>query len=104
LDPNGNEMYFDTDPINWDTSTYDVWRAISEQCMNLRDRIRVFNHAKFDSKSIGRSFYIDFHGYNEDPGQFEIIDDEETPLLGTNPGEITYEHSTHIEYGKNLMF
>ena len=97
-------MFSDTNPINWNTGTFDIWRAISEKCEHLRDRVRVFNHAKFDSKSIGRSFYIDFHGYNEDPSQFEIIDDEENPLLGTNPGTITFEHTTHVEYNKNLMF
>jgi hypothetical protein len=54
----------------------------------------------YPSQTLGKSFYIDFSSYDEDPGQFEIVSYAENPLVG----KITYNHETVIPYGKNLMF
>lgn len=54
----------------------------------------------YSHHTLGREFYIDFQGYDEDPGQFQIITNEDNPLVG----EITYNQETVIPYNKNLLF
>jgi len=51
----------------------------------LRDRVRVFESwTKYTSRTVGSGFYVHFNGLNEDPGQFEIIPDEDDPLIGVD--------------------
>ena len=94
--------------IPWNEWVGNIERKISEGCPNLRNRIRLFEkYDQYASRSIGRAFYIDFNGYNEDPGQFSIIDDPEDPLVGdvsVNDSGLTFEAETIVEYNKNLFF
>jgi len=67
----------------WNTNEWNFFRTVSENCPSLRDRIRVTrNNLLYTSTTVGSAFYIEFTNYNADPGQFEIITDEEDPLVG----------------------
>jgi len=48
----------------------------------------------------GRNLTIDFHGLAADPGQFEIVAYNDTPLPGNN----TYFKKTHMPYNTNLFY
>ena len=58
----------------------------------MRDRLTTVNvRDSFPSQTIGTAFYIDFSSFNENPGQFEIISDEDDPLGGDNSDNITFK-------------
>jgi hypothetical protein len=79
-----NGEYSLTNAINWNTDPFNINRAISEQCLNMRNRILVTSvdsyKSGFQSNTVGTAIYIEFNSYNENPGQFEIISDEDDPL------------------------
>jgi hypothetical protein len=60
----------------------------------MRNRVLVTSLDSYKSglpsNTIGTAIYIEFNSYNENPGQFEIISDEDEPLVG----EITYTAET----------
>lgn len=45
-----------------------------------------------------------FQGLNEDPGQFEIVSSESSPLTAGEDGNITYFSNTTVPYGTNLFY
>jgi len=90
--------------MSYDTDRFNIWRGITEHCDYMKDSIRVWDKPGFSSPSVGKAFYIDFNGYNENPGQFEIISDLDDPLIGGIGVDITFTHETVQEYGKNLFF
>lgn len=84
-----------------DSSDHTIQRHISEHCPLFRNRILVHSYSSpFPHHTLGREFYIDFSSYPGDPGQFEVISNEDNPLVG----DITYNAETIVPYGKNLMF
>ena len=51
----------------------------------MRDRVKVYESwTKYNDRTVGSAFYVHFKGLNEDPGQFEIIPDEDDPLIGVD--------------------
>jgi hypothetical protein len=54
----------------------------------------------FPHHTVGKEFYIDFMGFNDDPGQFEVISYPDNPLSG----KMTYQAETIIPFGPNLLF
>ena len=90
-----------TKKLNLDSSDHTIQRHISEHCPLFRNRILVHSYSSpFPHHTLGREFYIDFSSYPGDPGQFEVISNEDNPLVG----DITYNAETIVPYGKNLMF
>lgn len=90
-----------TNPLNLDASSHTIQRHISEHCPFMRNRVLVHTfNSPYSHHTLGKEFYVDFMGYTEDPGQFEIVSSEENPLIG----DITYIGETLIPYGKNLVF
>jgi hypothetical protein len=68
----------------------------------MRNRILVHGYDNpYSHYTLGKSFYVDFKSYNEDPGQYEIVSAEDDPLVGTN---IQFNSETIVPYGKNLLF
>jgi hypothetical protein len=55
----------------------------------------------FESNQVGFGFQIRFLALGNDPGQFEIVPDEENPLTGTN---ITYTSTTIVPFSSNLFY
>jgi hypothetical protein len=83
---------------NW----FDIFRAISEHCAFLRDKIRVIDKGGvFTSGSVGRAFIVEFVGYVGQPPSLKIIPDEDTPLKGKN---IKITHDVPVKFGKNLWY
>jgi hypothetical protein len=92
----------DTTAMNLDASTHTIQRHISETCPLMRNRILVHSYGSpYPHHSLGKEFFIDFTSYNEDPGQYTVITNEDDPLVGA---DIQFEGTTVIPYGKNLMF
>jgi hypothetical protein len=55
--------------MDWNTNSWNFFRSVSEECYDLRDRIRVTpKYDAFTSSTIGSAFYIEFLHYNADPG------------------------------------
>jgi len=84
-------------------NTHEIWFDvhIMNNCTGLYDRIETWDAYPYSYKENGRGNYIYFKGINEDPGQFEIVSDWDTPLDGDN---ITFVSNTTQEYGTNLFY
>jgi len=83
-------------------SWFDIFRAISEHCAFLRDKIRVVDkHGVFTSSTVGRAFIVEFVGYVGQPPALKIIDDDDAPLTGKN---IQKTHKVTVPFGKNLWY
>jgi hypothetical protein len=82
---------------------HNIWfdTKIMNNCTGLYDRIETWDANTHAYKENGRGNYIHFKGINEDPGQFEIVSDWNTPLQGDN---ITFVHETTRPYGTNLFY
>lgn len=82
---------------------HNIWfdTKIMNNCTGLYDRIETWDANTPAYKENGRGNYIYFKGINEDPGQFEIVSDWNTPLQGDN---ITFVHETIRPYGTNLFY
>jgi hypothetical protein len=82
---------------------HNVWfdTRIMNNCTGLYDRIETWDAYPYAYKQNGRGNYIHFKGINEDPGQFEIISDWDTPLVGDN---ITFVSNTSRPYSSNLWY
>lgn len=96
----GDNSYSDSDTLNWDANTGAIFNAINNGCLNMRDRFKIYGKSTFTSNTVGTAFFIDFYGYNEAPGQFIIVAEEEEPLMGT----MTYNAGTFREFNQNLFF
>lgn len=58
--------------------------ALLRNCTSLFEKTEVYLTGEITEGTIGASFYIKFTGVNSDPGQFEIVSDWGSPLVGTN--------------------
>ena len=71
-------------------------------CDRFYDTLEVqTDNRGFESDRVGFGFQIRFLGLGNDPGQFEIVPDEENPLTGTN---ITFNSTTLVPYSSNLFY
>jgi hypothetical protein len=70
-------------------------------CDRIYDMTEIHDTTDYAYVQNGRAFLIRFQGLNADPGQFEIVSSENTPLAGTN---ITYYSNTTIPYNTNLFY
>lgn len=70
-------------------------------CDRFYDMTEVHRGYSYSYKGNGQDFLIRFQGYNNDPGQFEMVDSEITPVGGTN---VTFYSNTTIPYSTNLFY
>jgi len=79
-----------------------IKRQIENHCYQLRDKLEVhLSNKDVTNQYAGRGFYIGFKGYNDDPGQFSVVSDEEQPLVGK---DLKFHAETVLPYGTNLFF
>ena len=79
-----------------------IENAIMSGCDRFYDTLEVqWDSRGFESNQVGFGFQIRFLALGNDPGQFEIVPDEENPLTGTN---ITYNSTTIVPYSSNLFY
>lgn len=78
-----------------------VAHRISEECPGFKDKIQVQHNNTYYDRSLGRAFYIRFVGYNDDPGQFEFVSDEDVPITGQ---DVKFIAQTVTPYGSNLFY
>jgi hypothetical protein len=83
----------------------DNWvnNQMSNGCDKLYDLTEVTRGNDFSYAENGVSWILRFIGLNEDPGQFEIVSSEYTPLTA-GVGNITFYSNTTVPYGINLFF
>jgi hypothetical protein len=55
-------------------------------------------------RNNGAKFRIRFLGTNKNPGQYEIVSSETTPLVGDPDTPLTFIKSTLIPQGQNLFY
>jgi hypothetical protein len=94
----GYESY--TAEMGWGTSYSTVENEINKGCPEFREQIRVSNYANYPYWQSGRSFLLEFRGFNQDPGQFEIMSGEETPMAE----HVFFLAETIVDYGTNIMY
>ena len=70
-------------------------------CDRLYDLTEITSGNDYEYAENGRSWLIRFIGLNADPGQFEIVQSETTPLTG---GNLTFFANTTVPYGTNLFY
>ena len=98
----GTESFSHDIGISWS----DNWanNQMNNGCSRLYDLTELYHASDFDYTENGRSFILRFIGLNEDPGQFEIVQSEEDPLVAGPDSNITFFANTTVPYGQNLFF
>lgn len=76
---------------------------MSNGCDRLYDLTEITSGNDFEYAENGRSWILRFIGLNEDPGQFELVQSEITPLTAGD-GNVTFYSNTTVPYGVNLFF
>jgi len=99
VDHEGYESF--SERIKVGTSQYHIENAIMRGCDRFYDTLHVNYVGGWAYDQNGFSFIIRFVGLGNDPGQFEIVPDEESPLSGSN---ITYTSETLVPYSSNLFY
>ena len=98
-----------TDPQGYVSYSHDLWRgsnwlnvktAINEGCDRLYDLTEIYDTVDFPYQENGRAWLIRFIGLNADPGQFEIVEGKDKPIVGN----ITYYSNTTVPYSSNLFY
>jgi hypothetical protein len=99
VSPDGKESY------SWDIGYEynDNWvnNQMNNGCDRIYDLTEITPGNDFEYPENGRSWLIRFIGLNADPGQFEIVQSETTPLVG---GNLTFFANTTVPYGTNLFY
>jgi hypothetical protein len=74
-----------------------------EQCSGFFDKMESFDSERYPRgrDSSGRGLYLDFLGYNGDPGQFEFVNSDTDPLTGDN---LKFVAETVVPYSTNLFY
>jgi hypothetical protein len=68
----------------------------------MYDTIEVHWADEFTTRKNGISYLIRFQGLTQNPGQFEIVNsDDSNPLSGTN---VTLTAETTVPYSTNLFY
>ena len=93
-----------TSALSSSASAYDVQYRIHHDCHKMYQKVEVWEqHGDYRHRSNGFRFRIRFLGTNDNPGQYEVVSDDTTPLKA---GEATLDFvaKTIVEGGKNLFY
>lgn len=85
-------------------SAYDVKYRIHHDCHKMYEKVEVWEqNADYRHRSNGFRFRIRFLGTNDNPGQYEVVSDDTTPLKA-GEAQLDMVAKTIVEGGKNLFY
>mmetsp|Transcript_41642 Transcript_41642/g.63589 ORF Transcript_41642/g.63589 Transcript_41642/m.63589 type:complete len:360 (+) Transcript_41642:870-1949(+) len=90
-----------SDSIAYNSGSNWVNEIVMRSCSKLYDKLEMYEANDYRYTKNGRSYFVRFIGLNDDPGQFEIIDDPDSPLTGNN---ITFINETIHPFSHNIFY